>query len=119
MRWQCIWRGVVQDGLSVLAYRIRVLPRSGSKSSPIASIVRHELARVGQRLESNLRSAVGKGGVVVSGLVEEDALAIIAFARSFALDAVLAHRLLFAALDAALSTSQATRLGPLARQSGL
>jgi hypothetical protein len=53
-------------------------------------------------------------GPVAEGRLEDETL-VIALTLALGLDAVIARRTLFAALDAALSTGQTACLGPLPR----
>lgn len=66
-------------------------------------------------LKSDVGSTVRRSLVVIGRRLENDTL-IVAFAQSLRLDAVLAHRSLFATFDAPFSTCQATSFCSFARQ---
>ena len=78
-------------------------------------IMRMRLAGKWLSLESDVSTAMGDRLVLEVRRLEDNAL-VVAIAMAFALDAILAHRTLFAAFDATLATGEASGLGPFARQ---
>ena len=77
-------------------------------------LVRGSPLRHWTRLEGNMCASIGNRPVVKIRRLEDNTL-IVSFALAFTFDAVLTNRPLFTALNATLTTSQATGLGPFPR----